>query len=42
MRQWEDCTLSQAVRAGIESFAQAYATDEPTRLMGAFAKRRRA
>ena len=42
IRQWEDCTLSQAVRAGIESFAQAYATDEPARLMGAFAKRRRA
>src|SRR3954452_11369666 len=42
MRQWEDSTLSQAVRAGIESFAQAYATDEPARLMGAFAKRRRA
>jgi enoyl-CoA hydratase len=42
MRQWEDSTLSQAVRAGIESFTQAYASDEPTRLMGAFAKRRRA
>jgi enoyl-CoA hydratase len=42
IRQWEDCTLSQAVRAGIESFAQAYTTDEPTRLMGAFAKRLRA
>jgi enoyl-CoA hydratase/carnithine racemase len=42
MRQWEDSTLSQAVRAGIESFAQAYASDEPTRLMSAFAKRRRA
>lgn len=42
MRQWEDSTLSQAVRAGIESFAQAYATDEPTRMMSAFAKRRRA
>src|SRR5437660_2632968 len=42
IRQWEDCTLSQAIRAGIESFAQAYATDEPARLMGAFAKRRRA
>jgi enoyl-CoA hydratase len=42
MRQWEDLTLSQAVRAGIESFAQAYASDEPARLMGAFAKRRRA
>jgi enoyl-CoA hydratase/carnithine racemase len=42
IREWEDCTLSQAVRAGIESFAQAYASDEPARLMGAFAKRRRA
>jgi len=42
MRQWEDSTLSQAVRAGIESFAQAYTTDEPTRMMSAFAKRRRA
>jgi enoyl-CoA hydratase/carnithine racemase len=42
MRQWEDSTLSQAVRAGIESFAQAYASDEPTRMMSTFAKRRRA
>jgi enoyl-CoA hydratase/carnithine racemase len=42
MRQWEDSTLSQAVRAGIESFAQAYATDEPTRMLSTFAKRRRA
>jgi enoyl-CoA hydratase len=40
IRRWEDLTLSQAVQAGIESFAQAYATDEPTRMMGAFAKRR--
>jgi len=35
-------TLDQAVRAGIESFKQAYATDEPTRMMDAFAKRRKA
>ena len=42
MRQWEDSTLSQAVRAGIESFAQAYTSDEPTRMMSTFAKRRRA
>lgn len=41
IRDWEDMTLSQAVRAGIESFTQAYATDEPTRMMAAFAKRRR-
>jgi hypothetical protein len=34
-------TLSQAVRAGIESFKQAYATDEPARMMASFAKRAR-
>src|SRR5437868_1941721 len=33
IRDWEDMTLSQAVRAGIESFKQAYATDEPARMM---------
>jgi enoyl-CoA hydratase len=40
IRQWEDLTLSQAVKAGIESFTHAYDTDEPTRMMSAFAKRR--
>jgi enoyl-CoA hydratase len=42
MRRWEDLTLSQSVVAGIESFTQAYETDEPTRMMSTFAKRRRA
>jgi enoyl-CoA hydratase/carnithine racemase len=41
IRDWEDMTLSQAVRAGIESFTQAYATDEPVRMMASFAKRAR-
>lgn len=41
IRQWEDLTLSQAISRGIESFAQAYATDEPARMMAAFAQRRR-
>ena len=40
IRQWEDLTLSQAVRAGIESFTQAYATDEPARMMSHFGKKR--
>jgi enoyl-CoA hydratase/carnithine racemase len=40
IRRWEDLSLSQAVSAGIESFAHAYDTDEPTRLMGAFVSRR--
>lgn len=41
IRDWENMTLDQAVRAGIESFKQAYATDEPARMMAAFAKRKR-
>jgi enoyl-CoA hydratase/carnithine racemase len=41
IRDWENMTLGQAVRAGIESFKQAYATDEPARMMAEFAKRRR-
>src|ERR1044072_6209868 len=40
IRAWEDLTLSQAVRAGIESFTQAYATDEPARMMSGFGKKR--
>lgn len=40
IRDWEDMTLSQAVRAGIESFTRSYATDEPARMMATFAKRR--
>src|SRR5436190_6676422 len=39
IRDWEDMTLSQAVRAGIESFKQAYATDEPARMMSSFTRR---
>jgi len=41
IRDWENMTLDQAVRAGIESFKQAYATDEPTRMMAAFVNRAR-
>jgi enoyl-CoA hydratase/carnithine racemase len=41
IRDWENMTLDQAVRAGIESFKQAYATDEPARMMAAFTKRRK-
>ena len=41
IRQWEDLTLSQAVSAGIESFKRSFASDEPARLMGAFASRKR-
>jgi enoyl-CoA hydratase len=41
IRDWENLTLDQAVRAGIESFKQAYATEEPTRMMASFANRAR-
>jgi enoyl-CoA hydratase len=41
IRQWEDLSLAQAVRAGVESFTKSFETDEPARMMGAFATRRR-
>jgi enoyl-CoA hydratase len=41
IREWEDSTLSQAVRAGIASFTEAFETDEPTRMMSAFTTRAR-
>src|SRR5436190_14170376 len=39
IRDWENMTVDQAVRAGIESFKQAYATDEPARMMSSFTRR---
>ena len=41
IRDWENMTLNQAVRAGIESFKQAYGTEEPARMMAQFSKRKR-
>jgi enoyl-CoA hydratase len=41
IRDWENMTLDQSVRAGIESFKQAYAADEPTRMMATFVNRAR-
>jgi enoyl-CoA hydratase/carnithine racemase len=42
IRQWEDLPLSGAIQAGIEAFAQAYTTDEPTVAMHAFLTARKA
>ena len=39
--RWEDLPLGAAVAAGIDCFAEAYATDEPARLMQAFLDRPR-
>ena len=41
IRQWEELPVSRAIAAGIDSFTEAYATDEPSRLMRAFLERRR-
>lgn len=42
MRRWAVLALDQAIEAGIDCFAEAYATDEPARLAGGFAARRKA
>lgn len=41
MRRWEQLPLDQAVRSGIDAFAQAMESDEPKRLMGNFVNRAR-
>jgi len=40
IRSWEDLPLSEAIQAGIESFAAAWDTDEPSRRMKEFLARR--
>ena len=42
MRRWENSMMDQAIAAGIDSFASAYETDEPNRMMAAFQERRAA
>lgn len=39
--RWEQLPMKEAIAAGIDSFAEAFDSDEPSRLLGAFAKRRR-
>ena len=41
MREWENVPVDRAVAAGIDSFARAFDTDEPNRLLGAFLNRKR-
>jgi enoyl-CoA hydratase/carnithine racemase len=41
MREWENLPADQAIAAGIDAFANAYATDEPRRLMSGFLNRKR-
>jgi enoyl-CoA hydratase len=41
MREWENLPADCAIEAGIEAFVRAFESDEPTRLLGAFAARKR-
>ena len=41
VRQWEAVPLDDAIQAGMQSFASAYDTDEPRRLMRKFLDRKR-
>ena len=41
MQQWENLPADKAIAAGIEAFVRAFETDEPTRMLSAFSKRRR-
>jgi enoyl-CoA hydratase/carnithine racemase len=42
IRQWEDCTISEAIAAGITAFAASWKTDEPKRMMRAFLEEQKA
>jgi enoyl-CoA hydratase/carnithine racemase len=41
MQQWEKLPTDKAIAAGIEAFVRAFETDEPERMLSAFAKRKR-
>jgi enoyl-CoA hydratase/carnithine racemase len=41
MQQWETLPTDKAIQAGIDAFARAFETDEPTRMLSAFVKRKR-
>jgi enoyl-CoA hydratase/carnithine racemase len=41
MREWEELPASRAIAAGIDAFVTSFETDEPTRMLSAFAKRKR-
>ena len=41
MRAWEGLPVDRAIAAGIDAFVRAFETDEPKRMLSAFAKRKR-
>jgi len=42
IRRWEDLPMKDAIQAGVDAFAESWATDEPARMMAAFLEQRRA
>ncbi|MCA3377898.1 MAG: enoyl-CoA hydratase/isomerase family protein [Roseomonas sp.] len=42
IRHWEDCTISEAIAAGITAFGASWKTDEPKRMMRAFLEEQKA
>jgi enoyl-CoA hydratase/carnithine racemase len=40
MREWEKLPIDRAIAAGVEAFVRAFDSDEPKRLLGAFAARK--
>jgi enoyl-CoA hydratase/carnithine racemase len=41
MRAWEELPVDRAITAGVDAFVRAFETDEPKRMLSAFAKRKR-
>jgi len=41
IREWENLPTERAIAAGIDAFQRAFDSDEPSRMLGAFAKRKR-
>lgn len=41
MQSWEKLPTDKAIQVGVDAFARAFETDEPTRMLSAFAKRKR-
>jgi enoyl-CoA hydratase/carnithine racemase len=41
MQRWEQLPTAAAIQAGIDAFVQSFKTDEPKRMLSAFAKRKR-
>jgi enoyl-CoA hydratase/carnithine racemase len=41
MREWENLPTDRAIAAGIDAFVRAFETDEPKRMLSAFANRKR-